>query len=282
MVATSSIRMTAISGAPSEYSLSDRYEALIRVSQAIGAHRDPKDLFRAMATELRRVVQFDGIVVAQYDEASNEILWNACEVCSQQGPVSPPNVPADETITKWVYERQEPLVIPSLDRETRFPHMIAFLKAKGFQSVCVLPLTTVHRRIGSIGVASKRADAYCEEEVRFLKLVAGQAALAIDDALNFQASQTAQTALQHKNDRLKLLLEINNTIVSNLELRDLLRAISASLRSVMRCDGVGVALPDSESQQLRVYALDFPHSKGLIQEELLIATNEDSPGARVF
>ena len=64
--------MLATSFASSEYLLSDRYEALIRVSQAIGAHRDPQDLFRAMATELRRVIQFDGIVVAQYDEASGD------------------------------------------------------------------------------------------------------------------------------------------------------------------------------------------------------------------
>jgi formate hydrogenlyase transcriptional activator len=276
MVATPSI------GRPSEYLLSERYEALIRVSQAIGAHRDPKDLFAAMATELHRVVQFDGIVVAQFDEASNEVLWNACEVSRQQGAVSPPQIPADETITKWVYQRQEPLVIPSLDRETRFPRMIEFLKAKGFQSVCALPLTTVHRRIGSIAVASSRTDAYCAEEVRFLSLVADQVALAVDDALNFQSSQIAQTALQQKNERLKLLLELNNTIVSNLELRDLLGAISASLRSVMQCDGVGVALPDGESEQLRFYTLDFPNSKGLIREELLIATDEDSPGARVL
>ncbi len=274
--------MTSLSEAPSEHLLSERYEALIRVSQAIGAHRDLKDLFSAMATELHRVVQFDGIVVAQYGEASNEILWTACEVCSQQGPVSPPDIPADETITKWVYQRQEPLVIPSLDREKRFPRTIAFLKEKGFQSVCALPLTTVHRRIGSIAIASKHADAYCEEEVRFLSLVADQAALAIDDALNFEASQIAQTALQRKNDRLKLLLEVNNTIVSNLELRDLLRAISASIRSVMQCDGVGVALPDLESKNLQVYALDFPNSKGLVREKIVIPTDEDSPGVRAF
>src|SRR5712692_10878422 len=184
MVASPSIRMSSLSEAPSEYLLSERYEALIRVSQAIGAHRDPKDLFRAMATEMHRVVQFNGIVVAQYDEASNEIVWTACEVCSEQGPISPPDIPADETITKWVYQSQEPLVIPSLNRETRFPRMIAFLREKGFQSICALPLTTVHRRIGSIAVASKHADAYCAEEVRFLSLVADQAALAIDDALN--------------------------------------------------------------------------------------------------
>src|SRR5258708_5374872 len=282
MVAAQRTGLTSLSEPPTDYLLSERYEALIRVSQAIGAHRDPKDLFRAMASELRRVVQFDGIVVSQYDEASNEILWNACEVSSQEGSVSPPCMPADETITKWVYQRQEPLVIPWLDRETRFPRMIAFLKEKGFQSVCVLPLTTVHRRIGSIGVASKRTDAYCTEEVRFLSLVADQAALAIDDALNFEAFQIGQTALQHKNERLKLLLEVNNTIVSNLELRDLLRSVSTSLRSVMQCDGVGIALPDREGGQLRVYALDFPNSKGVIREEIVIGPNEDSPGARVF
>src|SRR2546422_2371665 len=282
MVASTSIRMTSLSEAPSQYSLSERYEALIRVSQAIGAHRDPKDLFHAMATEMHRVVQFDGIAVAQYDEASNEIVWSTCEVCSEQGPIAPPDIPADETITKWVYQRQEPLVIPSLDEEKRFPRMIAFLKEKGFQSVCALPLTTVHRRIGSIAVASQRSDAYCEEEVRFLSLVADQAALAIDDALNFQASQIAQTALQHKNDRLKLLLEVNNTIVSNLELRDLLSAISASIRSVMQCDGVGVALPDSDGKYLQVYAFDFPSNVGQIREGMLITTDEDSPTTRVF
>ena len=179
--------MTSILGSPSEYLASSRYEGLIRVSQAIGAHRNPEDLFRAMANELHAVVQFDGIVVAQYDEASNEILWNACEVSCHEGPVSVPDGPIEETVTKWVYDRQESLVIPSLDRETRFPRLIAFLREKGFRSVCAVPLTTVHRRIGSFALASKLPEAYCEEEVRFLLLVAGQMALALDDALNFQA-----------------------------------------------------------------------------------------------
>src|SRR6266567_2981543 len=282
MVAAPDFHTASFSGSSSEYLLSERYEALIRVSQAIGAHRDPKDLFRAMATEMHEVVQFDGIGVAQDYEASNESLWNACEVCSQQGPVAAPEIPVDETITKWVFQRQEPLVIPSLHEESRFPRMIAFLREKGFQSICALPLTTVHRRIGSIAVASKRLDAYCTEEVRFLALVADQAALAIDDALNFQASQVAQTALQEKNERLKLLLEVNNSIVSNLELRDLLSAISASLRSVMQCDGVGVALPDAETGQLRVYAFDFPNHIGQIREGIPVPANPDSPGARAF
>jgi formate hydrogenlyase transcriptional activator len=181
-----SASVASFSGSVSESLLSERYQGLIRVSQAIGAHRDPIDLFRAITTELHQVVQFDGIVVTQYDEASDEILWNACEVCKQQGPVAPPDIPADETIAKWVFLRQEPLVIPALDRETRFPRMVSFLREKGFQSVCALPLTTAHRRVGTLAMASLQPDAYCEEEVRFLSLVAGQVAIALENALAYR------------------------------------------------------------------------------------------------
>jgi formate hydrogenlyase transcriptional activator len=263
--------------------LSERYEALIRVSQAISAHRDPKELFCAMARELQQVVQFDGIVIAQYDQASNELLWSSCQVSNQDQPTTPPPVPADQNITKWVFEHQQPLVIPSLDRETRFPRMIEFLKSKGFRSICSLPLATIHRRIGSLAVTSTREDAYSDDEVRFLSLVAGQAALAIDDALNFEASRNAEAALQKKNERLKALLELNNTIASNLELRDLLTAISASLRGLMHCDGVSVALPDvANAGQLRLYALDFPNGKGLVREDVRIRIDNQSPAARVY
>jgi len=281
MVATQSVQVTSFAEASSEYLLSERYEALIRVSQAIGAHRDPQDLFRAMASELRRVINFDGIVVAQYDEAANEVLWHACQLCEDEA-VSPPRSPTNETITKWVYERQTPLVIPSLRKDTRFPSMAAFLLEKGFESICALPLTTVHRRIGSMGIASKRADAFSQEEVRFLTLVADQVALAIDDALNFEASRVAQTALQNKNERLKLLLELNNSLVSNLQLRDLLKALSASIRPVMHCDGVAVVLPDADGKQLRFAAFDFPKMTGKVHEGKLIPADGDSQIARVF
>lgn len=78
--------------------------------------------------------------------------------------------------------------------------------------------------------------------------------------------------LRHEKDRLKLLLDLNNSIVSNLELRDLLRDISASVRRLMQCDSVGVNLPDSETSELKLYALDFPGAKGFLQEEMVRPT----------
>ena len=60
---------------------------------------------------------------------------------------------------------------------------------------------------------------------------------------------------------MKLLLDLNNTLVSNLQLGDLLQAISVSIRSVWQCDGVGVALPDADGKHLRFAAFDFPEGK---------------------
>jgi len=88
-------------------------------------------------------------------------------------------------------------------------------------------------------------------------------------------------ALHSDAERLKLLLDLNNAIVSNLELRDLLRAISASVRDVMRCDSVGVALPDAHDRQLRIHAVDFPEGRGLIREEGDVVGLE-GPTHRVF
>ena len=81
-----------------------------------------------------------------------------------------------------------------------------------------------------------------------------------------KALRDIQAELQHEKDRLKLLLDLNNSIVSNLELRDLLRVISAGVRLVMQCDAVGVNLLDKDTAELELYALDFPRSKGFLRE----------------
>ncbi len=60
-----------------------------------------------------------------------------------------------------------------------------------------------------------------------------------------QKLRQSEADLRTKNDRLNLLLNVTSQITSNLELRDLLRAISANIRGVMRCDMVAITLPDA-------------------------------------
>src|ERR1700740_3268981 len=255
-----------------ELSVAARYETLIRVSQAVGIHREPKKLFDVLVGELRRVVEFDGFGVSQYDESTGKIHWHVSVRSKEKDVVLPSECSQKKSMTCWVYEHQQPIIIRDVDDETRFPDTIAQLRKYCIRSVCMLPLTTVHRRIGSMFISSERPNAYSESEVRFLSLVADQIALAIDDALNFEASQRAQ-------EQLKLLLDLTNGVVSTLDLRELLRSISANVRRVMQCDFVGVGLPERDKAHLRLYAMDFPESRGFLTEETLIPIEGTPPGS---
>src|SRR5260370_267077 len=113
----------------------------------------------------------------------------------------------EETFSWWVYQNQQPLIIPSLDAETRFPAVVEMLKNRGVRSVCALPLTTVHRRLGGLAVGSLEANAYSNEEVSFLSLVANQVALAVDDALNLDASLHAKEALRASQESFRLIVD---------------------------------------------------------------------------
>jgi formate hydrogenlyase transcriptional activator len=114
-------------------------------------------------------------------------------------------------------------------------------------------------------------NAYDEDEVRFLCLVADQIAMAIDAAVNFFISQQVQ-------DQLKLILDLNNQVVSNLAFDDLLRAASASVRRVMHCDATAVMLANNEASHLRVHALDYPDSRGVFTEGHLVPIEGTTPG----
>src|SRR5208282_222812 len=90
-----------------------------------------------------------------------------------------------------------------------------------------------------------------------------------EQPLNSQESSVAAPDLQRERDRLKLLLDMTNALVSNLEPRDLLRAISVSIRQDMHCDVVGVWRPDADRRYLRQLVMDFPESNGVMKEGLL-------------
>src|SRR6202008_4051367 len=81
---------------------------------------------------------------------------------------------------------------------------------------------------------------------------------------------STETKLQHQNERFELLLNLTTKITSSLDLREVLRAIAANIREVIHGDAVTVVLPDAASEKFRGFAMDFPHGKGVIKEELLV------------
>src|SRR6516162_2324862 len=93
-------------------------------------------------------------------------------------------------------------------------------------------------------------------------------------ATDIQDRKQAEEALRRSEDRLKLLLEFTNKLITKLELRDLLRAVAGSLRKVIACDAIGVFLPHSDGDSLRSFVADFPETKGFLREELQVSAEK--------
>src|SRR5215831_9784844 len=111
----------ALAGTPSSEGLALRYEALIRLAEAIRSHSDEGDLFRIVADELHQVIPFHGFL--QVDPAGNWVQCHSEEKLDawREGMASLlRTIPKEESIARWVHQNQQPFVIRLDHRETRF------------------------------------------------------------------------------------------------------------------------------------------------------------------
>ena len=99
-----------------------------------------------------------------------------------------------------------------------------------------------------------------------------------DAVLNLEALREAEAELRGQKERLSLLLELNNRAVSTLELRELLRAVCASVGRVMLCDLIAVYLPEVTANKLQSFVLDLPAVDGCLKQDSLLQV--DSCGTR--
>ncbi|HEY3990470.1 MAG TPA: sigma 54-interacting transcriptional regulator [Acidobacteriaceae bacterium] len=229
---------------------------------------DAEQLLSALPSTLHDLIPANTFLVLHGDGSPPE---SGVSAESGSGKVPAPNPPLGKpSASLWVQEHQRPLVIPSIAAEKRFPDLTEWFSASGDKSLCILPLRTPVRWLGVLCVGRSSENAFSDEEIALLTLAADYVALAVDDRLNFAASEKARLELESEQTKLKLILDLNNSIVSNLELKQLVQAISPSIRKVMQIDAVALVLPSAENGDLEVHALDFPDSKGLIRPGIIV------------
>jgi len=247
-----------------------RYLALLQAANAIATCSDCDSASGTLIEKLHEVTPFDFLHLVAFDKDTNAACWSLLEVNGKRIEAGD-DVVLDDCPLRWVHETGEALTIVDWSRETRFEKYRTFLAELGIASTSTLPLIRGSRRLGVLSLGRFYPNAYDMEEVQFLGIVAGQIGLAIDAAVNFHISQRVQ-------DKLKLILDLTNQVVSNLEFHDLLRAASASVRQIMRCDAAAVMLADADDKHLVVHALDFPESRGVFTEGALVPIEGTLPG----
>src|SRR5215472_6441918 len=264
--------------APVGESLISEYRALLGVSESVAVHRDLNALFHDLARLLPKVLNFDFLSLLLHEPARNVMRLHILETQLPIDVRTGTETPIEESLGGWVWKTQRPIIIADTQTETRFTEAMKIMRQYSVRSACALPLTTAQRRLGAMGIGSREVRGFSAAEVEFLTQVARQVAVAVDNALNAQAAQSYQKQLARERDRLRLLLDINNAVASSLDLRELFAAISTGLRRLLQFEYTGLAIYDSKTEQLRLYAMDFPDGQDLFHEQTQIPLEGTPPG----
>jgi len=256
----------------------NQYATLLEVSRAIASHQSLAELFQDLGRRLHTVLNFNYLSLILHDPVHEVMRLHTLHFDGV--PTIQPGMEfgMDDSPSAEVWRTQAPLTIGDAERETRFPRAMRVLHDNALRSFCSLPLTTARRKLGTLNLGNSRPNAYQLSALSILQLVASQVAVAVENVLNYEDAQAFQQQVIRERDRLKLLLDVNNAVVSNLALAELFRAIPASVRNAMQCDAACLSLPDREQTQLRVYGLDFPAGKGFMQDQMVLPIVGTSPG----
>ena len=218
--------MSTLQEGSETYSTGRKCSTLLKVAEAIVAHRDLDTLFHDLAGRLHLVVRFDYLACVLHDATSNTMRLHVLETTE---PISietlPPYVEDDPAGN--VLQTQHPLIVSNVAEESRWPQFRELMMQLGVSSLCEMPLTTARRRLGVLAFACKQAGVYDAADVDFLQQVAKQVAVAVENAVAFDEIE----ALQEKLKMEKVYLEEEIRTEHNFEE---IVGNSAALRRVLQ------------------------------------------------
>ena len=258
-----------------------QFEALLEVSETIAQQHDLKALFHEIAELLHSVLQFDFLGLVLYDPSKDTMRLHILETRENVRPPESNELSMDDTPAGWVWQNQQPFISLDTAKDLRYPLFMQRVQDHGVHTIAIVPLTTAQHRLGAMGFGRYVPQAMTDVEIEFMKRVAAQVAVAVDNAINFEAAQAYQQQLARERDRLQALLSINNILVSTRNITALFNGIVSSLKPVLQHDYTSLALLDPVSGLLKIHALDMPLTLALPKTEFTVPV-ESSPSGQCF
>ena len=250
--------------------VSKRYHTLLEISEAIAAHYQFSDFFQSLKSSLGRIIRFDSFGISLYDpEQQTSRLYMLEPDMPEEFPVGR-IFRADETPNASVLQTLQPYYAPDVEQDHRFPEVSGSMRRQGIRSCCVLPLHTARRRLGVLFFGAAVKNAYPSGDIEFMQDAARQIGVALENLLNHEAAAAMQAELANERDHLQLLLDVSDAVAAELDIRKLFVSISTCLRKLLKAEFASLTLIDEDTGLLRRLSLDFPGSRGVFEENVLL------------
>jgi formate hydrogenlyase transcriptional activator len=244
----------------------NRYRALLKISSTVGSQPSVDAVVHSLADLLSNVVAFESIALLLFDTAQRRLILRALERGRHDPGIEVgAEIPYAGTAIGRAIEEQVPVFVPDAKQEiTKIPELASRINHGLVQSTYIFPVSTARNKLGALMFGAREKVEFSTADVELMRSVAGHVAVALESVLAISSVEAYQRELARERDRLRLLLEINNHIVTVLEINDLFRAASASIRKYFANDFTSFWLFEERSNRLKCVVLDFPGSRGFM------------------
>jgi serine phosphatase RsbU (regulator of sigma subunit) len=157
--------------------------ALLDLSNQLLRRLNMDDLLGYLVEETQRMLQADACALLLPAEEPGFLEFRAASGWRDDPVAERRRVPAGENSGPGLVMRtRRPLLVADIEKSDPAPWLPDWLRKEGFRGHAVVPLTADGRAVGALVVDTRQPRLPDEGEVRFLRLIANQAAIAIEQA----------------------------------------------------------------------------------------------------
>jgi GAF domain-containing protein len=220
-----------------------RMEALAGLARTISEENYLDRILQAISSMVAETFESPVCSIMLVDEDRRELVISGAQ-CSSPDYLHKMPLKIEESLIGRVVREGRPVMVPNVleEKQYRYPELA---RKTGLASLLSVPLVTREKVIGTINIYTREVRQFSEEEIGFVKVVAGQAAIAIENARLMAETLEMKRALEARKliERAKGILQQKYGLTEE-EAYLRLRNESRRLRRPMRDLAEAVILAD--------------------------------------
>jgi formate hydrogenlyase transcriptional activator len=257
----------------------DHLRLLLSVTNAIARELDLSRLFSTIATLLNEAIPHHFISLTLWDDKVQALRRRGLVSTSatrvlKDGAIANPGSPA-----YVAYHSGAPAVFRWADLQTLGDAAVAVMEKEGLRSVCCVPLQTPRARYGTLNVGRPHDTPFRAADVLLLERLAQQFAVGIENATQFERAERYRHEAAAQRDRLRLLLDVNNALLTSDRRRWMPLEALEVLRQVLQHDYASLAVVDRETRELRVVSITYYDARGIVEQSIPLPLSRTAAGA---
>jgi GAF domain-containing protein len=210
-------------------------ETLAAVAQTISADSYLERILQAISEMVAETLDSAVCSILLVDEEKKELTVSAAR-CSSPDYMHRMPIRMEGSLIEAVIRDGQPVIIRDIhaEKQYRYPELA---RKSGLSSGLAAPLLSMGKVIGSINIYTRDARTFTDEEVGFVTVVAGQAAIAIKNARLMSETLDMKRTLEARKliERAKGILQFKHSLTEEeayLRLRNESRRLRRSMRDL--------------------------------------------------